>query len=33
MADPGTGPLVALLLKEKTRARQLIDALTTGPGD
>lgn len=27
--DPGTGPLVELLLKEDTRARQLIDALST----
>lgn len=27
--DPGTGPLVETLLTEKTRARQLIDALTT----
>ncbi|MER6134290.1 Clp protease N-terminal domain-containing protein [Streptomyces sp. NPDC001815] len=26
-ADPGTGPLVETLLKEETRARQLIDAL------
>lgn len=26
--DPGTGPLVELLLSEETRARQLVDALT-----
>jgi hypothetical protein len=32
MADPGTGPLVEILLREETRARQLIDALTTAPG-
>ncbi|WP_413760652.1 Clp protease N-terminal domain-containing protein [Streptomyces sp. MMBL 11-3] len=30
--DAGTGPLVALLLAEETRARQLVDALTTTPG-
>ncbi|MBT3155496.1 hypothetical protein HTV45_32440 [Streptomyces sp. CHD11] len=29
--DPGTGPLVDLLLKEETRARQLIDALAPTP--
>lgn len=29
--DPGTGPLVDTLLSEKTRARQLINALTTTP--
>jgi hypothetical protein len=28
-ADPGTGPLVEALLREETRARQLIDALTS----
>ncbi|MFE7841750.1 hypothetical protein ACFU53_38550 [Streptomyces sp. NPDC057474] len=33
MADPGTGPLVEILLREETRARQLIDALTATPGD
>lgn len=32
-ADPGTGPLVEILLSEETRARQLIDALTATPGD
>lgn len=31
-SDPGTGPLVEMLLREETRARQLIDALTTAPG-
>ncbi|MFI6369728.1 Clp protease N-terminal domain-containing protein [Streptomyces sp. NPDC050546] len=31
--DPGTGPLVETLLREQTRARQLIHALTTAPGD
>lgn len=31
--DPGTGPLVEILLKEETRARQLVDALTATPGD
>ncbi|WP_327191527.1 hypothetical protein [Streptomyces xinghaiensis] len=31
-ADPGTGPLVEILLKEETRARQLIDALATATG-
>ncbi|MFC9128240.1 Clp protease N-terminal domain-containing protein [Streptomyces sp. NPDC057099] len=31
--DPGTGPLVETLLREETRARQLIDTLTTAPGD
>ncbi|WP_221358039.1 Clp protease N-terminal domain-containing protein [Streptomyces beigongshangae] len=30
--DAGTGPLVALLLEEETRARQLVDVLTTAPG-
>lgn len=30
MSDAGTGPLVEVLLRERTRARQLIDALT-GP--
>ncbi len=29
--DPGTGPLVDLLLKEATRARQLIDVLAPAP--
>ncbi|MFJ3445826.1 Clp protease N-terminal domain-containing protein [Streptomyces sp. NPDC086081] len=29
--DAGTGSLVALLLGEETRARQLVDALTTSP--
>ncbi|MER5550284.1 Clp protease N-terminal domain-containing protein [Streptomyces sp. NPDC002793] len=29
--DPGTGPLVEILLGEETRARRLIDAMTTGP--
>ncbi|MEV0220047.1 Clp protease N-terminal domain-containing protein [Streptomyces sp. NPDC050704] len=33
VADPGTGPLVEILLREKTRARQLVDALTANPGD
>ncbi|MFC4498786.1 MULTISPECIES: Clp protease N-terminal domain-containing protein [Streptomyces] len=35
MADPGTGPLVEILLSEETRARQLIHALTATatPGD
>ncbi|MFF3380878.1 Clp protease N-terminal domain-containing protein [Streptomyces sp. NPDC002680] len=32
-ADPGTGPLVELLLSEGTRARQLVDALAATPGD
>lgn len=31
-ADPGTGPLVETLLAEETRARQLIDALTSTSG-
>ncbi|NSL42938.1 hypothetical protein HO151_01640 [Streptomyces sp. 8P21H-1] len=31
-SDAGTGPLVALLLGEETRARQLVDVLTTAPG-
>lgn len=30
--DPGTGPLVELLLTERTRARQLVEALTATPG-
>ncbi|TWJ12696.1 ClpA/ClpB-like protein [Stackebrandtia albiflava] len=30
MTDPGTGPLVDTLLNEKTRARQLVEALTAG---
>jgi hypothetical protein len=33
MADPGTGPLVEILLREETRARRLIAALTATPGD
>ncbi|MGW7694618.1 hypothetical protein ACWGMA_38250 [Streptomyces asiaticus] len=33
MADPGTGPLVKILLTEDTRARQLIEALSAVPGD
>ncbi|QOV35036.1 hypothetical protein IM697_33890 [Streptomyces ferrugineus] len=33
VADPGTGPLVEILLREQTRAKQLIDALTTATGD
>ncbi|WP_328772389.1 Clp protease N-terminal domain-containing protein [Streptomyces sp. NBC_00286] len=32
-ADPGTGPLVEALLSEETRARQLIDALTSTSGN
>lgn len=32
-AEPGTGPLVELLLGEDTRARQLVDALAATPGD
>lgn len=32
-ADPGTGPLVEALLREETRARQLIDALTSTSGN
>ncbi|MFI1953655.1 Clp protease N-terminal domain-containing protein [Streptomyces xinghaiensis] len=32
-ADPGTGPLVEVLLKEETRARRLTDALTVTAGD
>ncbi|MZE78782.1 Clp protease N-terminal domain-containing protein [Streptomyces xinghaiensis] len=32
-ADPGTGPLVEILLREETRARQLTDALATATGD
>ncbi|MFJ5094048.1 Clp protease N-terminal domain-containing protein [Streptomyces sp. NPDC088557] len=32
-ADPGTGPLVEALLAEGTRARQLVDALSSPPGD
>ncbi|NGO49322.1 Clp protease N-terminal domain-containing protein [Streptomyces ureilyticus] len=32
-ADPGTGPLVEALLSEQTRARQLIDALTSTSGN
>ncbi|WP_030542172.1 Clp protease N-terminal domain-containing protein [Streptomyces albus] len=31
--DPGTGPLVDILLREETRARQLIDALISAAGD
>ncbi|MGX1560977.1 Clp protease N-terminal domain-containing protein [Streptomyces sp. NPDC055506] len=31
--DRGTGPLIETLLREKTRARQLVDALTTASGD
>ncbi|MER8235235.1 Clp protease N-terminal domain-containing protein [Streptomyces sp. NPDC094049] len=31
-ADPGTGPLVEALLAEETRARQLVDALSSPPG-
>lgn len=31
--EPGTGPLVELLLGEETRARQLVDAVTATPGD
>ncbi|EMF58390.1 MULTISPECIES: Clp protease N-terminal domain-containing protein [Streptomyces] len=31
-ADPGTGPLVETLLGEQTRARQLVDALTSTSG-
>lgn len=32
-ADPGTGPLVESLLREETRARQLIEALTSASGN
>ncbi|MCC9737724.1 hypothetical protein [Streptomyces sp. MNU89] len=32
-ADPGTGPLVEILLREEARARQLIDAPATATGD
>ncbi|GAA3831715.1 Clp protease N-terminal domain-containing protein [Streptomyces phyllanthi] len=32
-ADPGTGPLVEALLREETRARQLLDALIGTPGN
>ncbi|MEV8334785.1 Clp protease N-terminal domain-containing protein [Streptomyces niveus] len=31
--DPGTGPLLDALLSEETRARQLVEALTSTPGD
>jgi len=30
--DPGTGPLVEILLKEETRARQIVEALTATSG-
>ncbi|MGP4007696.1 Clp protease N-terminal domain-containing protein [Streptomyces sp. 4N124] len=32
-ADPGTGPLVEALLREETRARQLVDGLTSTSGN
>ncbi|WP_405501510.1 Clp protease N-terminal domain-containing protein [Streptomyces niveus] len=31
--DPGTGPLLEALLSEETRARQLVETLTSTPGD
>ncbi|WP_329078171.1 Clp protease N-terminal domain-containing protein [Streptomyces niveus] len=31
--DPGTGPLLDALLSEETRARQLVETLTSTPGD